>query len=70
MTTNNSKITPNSLDGEFKENANNVNHVPHDSTIDVNAMAATTTGGQVKGSVTASTGNRMQTTNEEGTENV
>ena len=70
MTANNTKGRPNSLDGELKENVNTASHVQHDSTIDVNAMAAATTGGQVKGSVTASTGNRMQATDEEGTDNV
>jgi hypothetical protein len=66
MTANNSKITPNSPDGKLNEN---INHVPHDSTIDVNAIAAATTGGQVKGSVTAQSGNRMQAPNEDGTKN-
>jgi hypothetical protein len=70
MTTNNSKSTPNSLDGEFKENVSNVSQVPHDSTIDVNAMAVAKTGGQLNGGVTASSAGRMQATNEEGTENI
>jgi hypothetical protein len=67
MTTNNAKGIPNSPDGELKENVNNASHVQPDPT--TGALAAVT-GGQVKGSVTASSGNRMQTTNEDGTENV
>ena len=69
MATNNSKVTPNSLDGEFKENVNNASQVPHDSTTHVNETLAAATGGQVKGGVVVSTGERIQTADEERTEN-
>jgi hypothetical protein len=67
MTTNNTKGTPNSLDGEFKENVNNASPVQPDPT--TGALAAAT-GGQVKGGVVASSAGRIESENEDGTATV
>jgi hypothetical protein len=70
MTTNNAKDPSNLPDGELKENVNNASHVQPDSTIDVTGAVNAKTGGQLNGGITASSGNRMQAANEEGTENI
>ncbi|HXD92309.1 MAG TPA: hypothetical protein VNX01_03810 [Bacteroidia bacterium] len=70
MATNNTKSTPNSLDGEFKENVDNASQVPHDSTPNINEPLAAVTGGQVKGGVVAQSAGRMESENEDGTATV
>jgi|GEM_PF-3661047 len=70
MATNNSKGTTNPLDNELKENVNNTSHVPNDSTTHVNETLAATTGGQVRGGVVASSGSRMESENEKGSEGI
>jgi hypothetical protein len=62
MEANNGNGTTNSMDGELKENSNTSRQVEQDPPLDGTA------GGQVKGGVTAQSGNRMEDENENGPE--
>jgi len=62
MAANNLNGTTNSLDGELKENLTDTRQVQQDSDEGLDAK----TGGQVKGGVVASSGDRMQDENESG----